>query len=183
MRPLVWCQAWLGGPPDTCVCPPPPKKKNYTRAWKHVRRARCQSQRKNFLLEKHRPNFEQGSLCPVDFPPVPDQWNSSRTVLHSWEGSAGNAGGDAVRIPRAPFCRQMREKLFTKTVTRLPNGIALLTSEWRALQQLARQNPVAITWHIKSISAPILTPPHPPFLSLQSWQTFYAYSHVHTGQD
>lgn len=120
---------------------------------------------------------DQGSLFPVDFPLGPDKCILCRRILYPLEGSAGNAGVAAVGIPGAPFCQQMRKKLFTKTVTRLPNGIALLTCEWRALQQLAHQNPldltrVAITWHIKSIPAPILTPPHPPFLSLQSWQMF-----------
>lgn len=103
-------------------------------------------------------------------------WPSSPT-------GGDNAGVNVVGIPGAPFCWQMREKLFTKNVTRLPKVITLLTCEWRALQQLAHQNPldltrVAITWHIKSISAPILTPPHPPFLSLQTQQTFYTYSHI-----
>lgn len=160
-------------------------KKNYTRAWKHRRRTRCQGQRRNFLFRTIGPTPMKTKEVYVDSDSLsPDQCILCRMILHNREGSAGNAGVTAVRFPRAPFCQQMRKKLFTKTVTRLPNGIALLTCEWRALQQLAHQNPldltrVAITWHIKSIPAPILTPPHPPFLSLQSWQTFYGHSHVH----
>lgn len=150
----------------------------------HTQDTMPRSEEKLFA-RNYRPNSyeDQGSLSPVDFPLSPDQCILCRRILHHREVSAGNAGVAAVGIPGAPFCQQMRKKLFTKTVTRLPNGIAFLTCEWRALQQLAHQNPldltrVAITWHIKSIPAPILTPPHPPFLSLQSWQTFYAHSHV-----
>lgn len=48
-------------------------------------------------------------------------------------------GVNVVRTSRAAFCPN-RRKAFTKNVTRLPNAIALLTCEWRALQQLAHQN-------------------------------------------
>lgn len=160
-------------------------KKNDTRAWKHIRRTRCQGQRRNVWFETSGPTPTKTKEVYVRLIFRSDLINASCVggFRITGEGSAGNAGVAAVGIPRAPFCQQMRKKLFTKTVTRLPSGIALLTCEWRALQQLAHQNPldltrVAITWHIKSIPAPILTPPHPPFLSLQSWQTFYAYSHV-----
>lgn len=55
------------------------------------------------------------------------------------------AGVNVAGLPGAQFSQQMIEKLLTKNVTRLPNGIALLTREGRALQQLAHQNPLDLT--------------------------------------
>lgn len=92
-------------------------------------------------------------------------------------------GSKCCQDVESSFLSANQRKAFTKNVTRLPNAIALLTCEWRALQQLARQNLldltlVAITWHIKAISAPNPPPTPQPLLSPQSSQTFYTCRNV-----
>lgn len=74
---------------------------------------------------------------------------------------------NVVRISLVTFLSANPTKAFTpKNVTRLPSVISLLTCERRALQQLAHQNPldftlVAITRHIKAISALTFSPSFP----------------------
>lgn len=53
MRPLVWCQAWLGGPPDTRECPPSPKKITHVHENTYVEHEAKirKKQNKNFLIE------------------------------------------------------------------------------------------------------------------------------------
>lgn len=147
---------------------PPPK--NYARAWKHICRTWCQGQGKNFLLETTGPTRKKTKevFASKNFHPSLINATFYITGKALFPHGGGKAGVNVVGLPGAQFCQQMIEKLFTKNVTRLPNGIALLMREGRALQQLAHQNPldltrVAITWHIKSLSVSILTPHTHPF--------------------
>lgn len=195
MRPRVWCQAWLGGPHDTCeLC----ATKKLQMCLTHIGDdapieeiygdialwrlsgilldwiGSTQKRTMEDYAHTGRPEATEGIFIDLPLNPFTDQWDLLISLADDRKGSPPQQRRqnvievNVVRIPRQPFCQQIRGKLFTKNVTRLPNGIALLTCEWGALQRLAHQNPldltrVAITWHIKAISAPT---PHPPTLSI-----------------
>lgn len=105
------------------------------------------------VQEEGRPMTESSLIHNWSPPAI----NAARVRENAWPGTAKarphplfpNRGGGKRKwdwmlweiIKSSFLSANRRRRLFTKEVTRLPNAIALLTCEWRALQRFAHQNP------------------------------------------